>query len=155
MKVKEKELFRIGEIAKRAGVTARTIRYYEELGLIDTPIRKGASHRLYTLKDLNALKRIKQLKNYGLTLSEIKEISDLAATDPTGQKGKAKLIASYIKKRQEALEKKNKLEEYIKELEWHIEQLRNVKNFNACPGTECAECEFVNICEFADINPGN
>ena len=107
MKVKEKELFRIGEIAKRAGVTARTIRYYEELGLIDTPIRKGASHRLYTLKDLNALKRIKQLKNYGLTLSEIKEISDLAATDPTGQKGKAKLIASYIKKRQEALEKKN------------------------------------------------
>ncbi len=150
MGVKEKELFRIGEMAKRADVTVRTIRYYEELGLIAPSLRRDSSHRLYTGNDLNSLKRIKQLKNYGLTLNEIKDIFDLAANDPAGQKSKMKLITSYVKKRLEALERKKKLDAYIEELEWHIEQLKHVKNFNACPGTECSDCEFVKFCNFAD-----
>ncbi len=150
--IKAGEFFRIGELAKLAGVTVRTVRYYEELGLLETSKREGGSHRKYSVDDLVHLKRIKQLKSYGLTLSEIKEIIDLSREDPTGQKSRLKLIASYRKKLDEAIGKKQRLEEYIKELEWHIEQLKKVKNFNACPGSECKNCEYREFCEFADMD---
>ena len=54
--------YRIGEIAEKAGVTARTIRYYEELGLLATPARRESEHRRYAEKDLIYLRRIQQLK---------------------------------------------------------------------------------------------
>ncbi len=149
--IKSGEFLRIGEIAKMAGVTVRTVRYYEELGLLSPHERKGSSHRKYTMSDLILLKRIKQLKSYGLTLSEIKEIIDLSREDPTGQKSRLRLIASYREKLDEAIRRKEKIELYIKELEWHIEQLKSVKNFNACPGSECETCEYRDFCEFARI----
>ncbi len=153
--IKSGEVLRIGEIAKIAGVTVRTVRYYEELGLLNPPQREGSSHRKYTMSDLVLLKRIKQLKSYGLTLSEIKEIIDLSREDPTGQKSRLRLISSYREKLDEAIRRKEKIELYIKELEWHIEQLKKVKNFNACPGSECETCEYRNFCEFARITDEN
>lgn len=142
--------FRIGELAEKAGVTIRTVRYYEELGLLKSRDRKAAGHRRYGKRDLVALKRIKELKDYGLSLGDIIEIAKLARTDPTGNSSRLKLIARYREKLEEAEERKRKIESYIDELEWHIEQLENVENFQSCPGEECERCKFKGICSFAE-----
>ena len=147
-----KPVYRIGDIARISGITARTIRYYEELGLLREPVRKDSSQRLYSREDLIHIKRILQLKSYGLTLSEIKEIITRSREDPSGQKSRLRLLMDYRKKLREAEEKKRKIEEYMKELQWHIEQLENVENFNACPGEECARCEYAGFCEFVNGN---
>ena len=142
--------FRIGELSKIAGITVRTIRYYEELGLLRDQKRTESKHRRYSERDLVYIKRIQQLKSYGLTLNEIIEIFELSKTDTTGEKRRAKLILRYKQKLAEALEKKGKIEEYIQEISWHIDQLERVKNFQACPGEECRTCKYKQICRFAE-----
>ncbi len=149
---KDDKFLRIGELAEMAGVTGRTIRYYEELGLLKAPERRDTEHRRYAQKDLLYLRRIQQLKSYGLTLSEIKEIIDLAQVDPSGEKRRLKLLTRYSEKWREAMERKRRLDEYIKELEWHIDQLEKVGNFQACPGEECKKCKYTGICKFANLN---
>ena len=45
-------MIRIGEVAERTGVTTRTIRYYEEIGLLASPERRKGEHRLYDDADV-------------------------------------------------------------------------------------------------------
>jgi len=65
--------FRIGEVAERVGVTTRTIRYYEELGLLATPAgRDKGSHRIYREADVTRLQELIRLRTLlGLTLEEL------------------------------------------------------------------------------------
>ncbi len=67
---------RIGEIAKLLDTTPRTIRYYEEVGLLpEAPSRQSGAHRLYTHGDLERLREIMRLKDLlGLTLEELKTL---------------------------------------------------------------------------------
>lgn len=62
----------IGEVAKLLGVTTKTIRYYEGIGLLDEPGRTEAGYRLYDAQDLLRLYRIKQLQELGLSLERIR-----------------------------------------------------------------------------------
>jgi DNA-binding transcriptional MerR regulator len=142
-------MYRIGDLAGKANVTVRTIRYYEELGLLDAPDREGSEQRRYTEKDLIYLKRIIQLKSYGLTLSEIAEIIELGKTDPSGEKRRVKLLQHYREKTSDAITKREKLELYIDDLRWHIQQLEEVDDFQGCPGPACADCKFLEKCRFA------
>jgi DNA-binding transcriptional MerR regulator len=64
----------IGDAAKQVGMTAKTIRYYEGLGLLSEPDRTESGYRLYSDKDLERLSFIKGGKALGLSLSEIKDI---------------------------------------------------------------------------------
>ncbi len=70
-----KEL-RIGEVAKRAGTTPRTIRYYEEIGLLPTAGgREPGAHRTYAEDDVERLTEVLRLKGLlGLTLGELKQL---------------------------------------------------------------------------------
>jgi DNA-binding transcriptional MerR regulator len=70
--------FRIGTVAQRLGVTTRTIRYYEELGLLgsDTARSKGA-HRLYGEADIAHLQQVLRLRDLlGLTLESIVDLAE-------------------------------------------------------------------------------
>jgi DNA-binding transcriptional MerR regulator len=72
---------RIGEVAERTGVTPRTIRYYEERGLLghDDQRPKGG-HRLYTEGDVTRLAELIRLRDLlGLTLEELTGISEAEA----------------------------------------------------------------------------
>jgi DNA-binding transcriptional MerR regulator len=74
----EENAYRIGEVAERVGVTTRTIRYYEELGLLgcDTGRPKGA-HRLYSDADISRLQELIRLRDLlGLTLEELIELAE-------------------------------------------------------------------------------
>lgn len=69
--------FYIGEVAGRAGVNPRTIRYYEGLGLLDAPPRTQGRYRLYPPEAVERLGFIKKAQALGLTLEEIREIIGL------------------------------------------------------------------------------
>lgn len=68
----------VGEIAGQAGVTPKTVRYYEEIGLLP-PARRGTNtYRYFDLDDLNRLLFIQRSKALGLTLDEIRELVTIA-----------------------------------------------------------------------------
>ena len=67
----------IGEVAERTGVTQRTLRFYEEKGLLRPPTRMDGGFRLYSEDDVTRVEHIRQLQNLlGVTLAEIKEMVD-------------------------------------------------------------------------------
>ena len=69
--------YRIGELAARVGLTERTIRYYEERGLLDSVKRLDGGTRVYTDDDAQRLRFIQKLKVLGLTLQEMTELEEL------------------------------------------------------------------------------
>ncbi|MFA6467466.1 MAG: MerR family transcriptional regulator [Bacteroidota bacterium] len=73
-------MYKIGEIAKQAGVTPRTLRYYEQRGLITPSQVSTAGYRYYDDDTLAILTRIRNLKHVGLTLEEIKDVIGLYFT---------------------------------------------------------------------------
>ena len=70
--------YRIGDVAERVGVTTRTIRYYEELGLLGTAsVRTKGAHRLYTEADIARLEELIRLRDLlGLTLEELVALAE-------------------------------------------------------------------------------
>jgi len=70
--------FRIGEVAERVGITSRTIRYYEELGLLGLPSeRSRGAHRLYTEADVTRLTELVRLRDLlGLSLEALAALAD-------------------------------------------------------------------------------
>jgi len=73
MVVIESSLLKIGELSALSGVPVKTIRYYEELGLIAVIDRTEGQFRLFHADVINRLKFIKQLQRLGLSLREIGE----------------------------------------------------------------------------------
>lgn len=68
--------YRIGEIGKLLDLSTRTIRYYEEIGLLNTVKRIEGGRRIYTDDDLRRLRFIKKLKLLGLSLGEMAELEN-------------------------------------------------------------------------------
>ncbi len=72
---KTSAFLQIGEAADATGLTQRTLRFYEEKGLLSPPTRLDGGFRLYSPEDLERVERIKQLKDLlGFSLAEIKEM---------------------------------------------------------------------------------
>jgi MerR family transcriptional regulator, repressor of the yfmOP operon len=66
---------RIGEIAELSGVTPRTIRYYEELGLLPRGDRAQGKHRIYTENDVERLREVTRLRDLlGLSLDDLRSM---------------------------------------------------------------------------------
>src|SRR4051795_6829078 len=87
-----REELRIGDVAREVGTTTRTIRYYEEIGLLPhAEGREAGAHRLYTRGDVDRLRDVLQLKDLlGVSLDELKtlvEAEDARAALPAGGEG--------------------------------------------------------------------
>lgn len=65
---------RIGTVAQQSGVPVKTIRYYEQIGLLPEPARSPAAYRDYTPEVLTLLRFIRASQTAGLSLGEIREI---------------------------------------------------------------------------------
>jgi len=77
-------LWRIDQVAARTGLTKRTLRYYEEIGLLEPSTRTEGGYRLYREADIEHLERIKRLRDLlGFSLAEIREIAE--AEEQRGQ----------------------------------------------------------------------
>lgn len=74
-------VFRTGELANKAGVNKETIRFYEKKGLLFDPNRTDSGYRQYSQEDVERLVFIKNAKELGFALSEIKELLAIADGD--------------------------------------------------------------------------
>lgn len=77
----------IGEIAERSGLSIRTIRHYDQAGLVVPSARSEGGFRLYTEPDLDRLLVVKRMKPLGFTLEEMRDLLDILdalAVTPTG-----------------------------------------------------------------------
>ncbi|HBV88578.1 MerR family DNA-binding transcriptional regulator [Desulfosporosinus sp.] len=83
----------ISELADELGVTARTIRYYEEVGLIEPIRHEDIAQRLYGARERGRLKLILRGKRLGFSLTQIKEMIDLYNADPTEREQLQRTIA--------------------------------------------------------------
>jgi DNA-binding transcriptional MerR regulator len=71
------ERMQIGEVAERTGLSVRTIRFYEESGLMAPSARSQGGFRLYTDSDVARLQQIRRLKPLEFTLEEMREVLGL------------------------------------------------------------------------------
>jgi MerR family transcriptional regulator, repressor of the yfmOP operon len=84
--------YRIGELAAKVGLTERTIRYYEERGLLESVKRLDGGQRVYTDDDVRRLKFIQKLKVLGLSLAEMQELDTLYGRHHTNARVLPRLI---------------------------------------------------------------
>jgi MerR family transcriptional regulator, repressor of the yfmOP operon len=73
---KHEQPVQIGKLAKELGITTRTIRYYEEIGLMGQSERLGGGTRTYGKDDILRLKFILKLKELGISLKEMQELAE-------------------------------------------------------------------------------
>lgn len=92
MKINGLRYYKIGELANLVEMSPRTIRYYEEIGLLNSVKRIEGSKRVYTDKDYQRLKFIMRLKHLGLTLSEMLELEDIYQIHQTNRKVLPRLL---------------------------------------------------------------
>lgn len=140
--------YRIGDLAKLAKVTIRTIRYYESIGLIEPSRKSTGGQRYYDDRTVVVLKRIIELKNLNFSLNEIKFIINMSRDDKDGSKRRNQLLHQYRNKLSLAVDKKLALESRIDSLSWHIRQLESGIDFRQCPGLDCKNCIFRDKCIF-------
>lgn len=69
--------YQIGEVAERVELSLRTVRYYEEVGLIEPSDRTPGGFRLYTDDDVARLELIKRMKPLGFSLEEMRDLLEL------------------------------------------------------------------------------
>ncbi len=105
--------YRIGELAEKAGVTPRTLRYYEDLGLLEPTERKASGFRYYGEEALARLQKIDAFKRLGLSLEEIAELIPHYNADPSGLTGKRATLAM--------------LEKHLKETEAQLASLQTFR----------------------------
>ena len=123
--MKDQDVYTTGEIAKMAGVTTRTIRYYDNKGILSPSSHNSSGHRLYTESDFIKLKRILALKYLGLSLEEVKntesqsfEKEDIISSLRL-QKNIMKNKINYMKTVLHALESAEKSIEDEVDLDWN------------------------------------
>ncbi|MGN7191019.1 MULTISPECIES: MerR family transcriptional regulator [unclassified Curtobacterium] len=90
----------IGELAERAGMSLRTIRHYDEVGLLVPSARTSGGFRVYTAQDLERLLVIRRMKPLGFTLDEMREllrvVDALATAGPAEERALAARLDEYL-----------------------------------------------------------
>jgi DNA-binding transcriptional MerR regulator len=86
------ELMQIGQVAERTGLSLRTIRWYEEEGLVVPTARTDGGFRLYSADDVARLEVIKRMKPLGFALEEMRELLTLLADLDGGTGDRERLV---------------------------------------------------------------
>lgn len=123
-------IYTISNLAEEFDVSTRTIRYYEELGLIH-PKRTDGGQRMYTRKDRARLRLILRGKRFGFSLEEISEMILLFDDDRTGERQLEVTIEYGLRKIKEVEEKIQDMLSLKQEMEGLVEdfqrRLSNIK----------------------------
>lgn len=134
--VGDDEYVRIGDMAKKFGVTLRTLRFYEDKGLLN-PRREGST-RLYTRRDSARLKLILFGRKVGFSLRDVKQMIDLY--DPAGTNAKQlRLTIDKSEKQLGRLQKqRQQIDEAIGELTSHLSVVRQLLAERTTPQASAA-----------------
>jgi DNA-binding transcriptional MerR regulator len=109
--------YTVGELAAELGVTTRTLRFYEEAGIV-TPARTGSgSARAYGSRDRARLVLALRGKRFGMSLAEIREIVDMYDAEP-GESGQIRrLLASLERVREDLTARREELDRTLGEVD--------------------------------------
>ncbi|XID74964.1 Cu(I)-responsive transcriptional regulator [Alkanindiges sp. WGS2144] len=118
----------IGQAAKLSGISAKMIRYYEEIGLIEPAHRSAAGYRLYSAQDLKTLQFLKHARELGFSSEQMKELVGLWKNTNRHSAEVKTLALGHIA----ALKQK------ISRLQDMVDMLQ--ASANACSGDEQADC---------------
>ncbi|OKB68192.1 Cu(I)-responsive transcriptional regulator [Serratia marcescens] len=122
----------ISDVAKKTGLTSKTIRFYEEKALITAPIRSDNGYRHYSAKHVEELTLLRQARQVGFNLDECRELVALF-NDPARHSADVKA---------RTLQKVAEIEKHISELGEMRQRLLTLAE--QCPGDEGAECPIIN-----------
>ncbi|MGL1811450.1 UNVERIFIED_CONTAM: Cu(I)-responsive transcriptional regulator [Serratia marcescens] len=122
----------ISDVAKKTGLTSKTIRFYEEKALITAPIRSDNGYRHYSAKHVEELTLLRQARQVGFNLDECRE-----------------LVALFNDPARHSADVKARTLQKVAEIEKHISELGNMRQrlltlAEQCPGDEGAECPIIN-----------
>lgn len=111
---------RIGDVARLVGTTPRTIRYYEEIGLLpEAPARPSGRHRLYTHAEVERLREVMRLKHLlGVSLEELKTLL-------TAEEARAEVRAQLQREDVEPARRRELLDESLGHIERQLELVRH------------------------------
>jgi Cu(I)-responsive transcriptional regulator len=125
----------IGEAAKRGGVSAKMIRHYESIGLINAAKRTDSGYRLYSQNDVHMLRFIRQARNLGFSIVQIKELLSLWKNQRRTSRRVKELATSHI----------NELDERIRELQAIKHTLEHLAQH--CHGDDRPDCPILESLE--------
>jgi DNA-binding transcriptional MerR regulator len=142
------KLHKIGEVSRITGFPVKTLRYYEERGLVEPAGRSEAGYRLYGEEEVARLEFIKKAKLLGLTLGEITELVELAAA---GGRGKIIPHLEHVLENhlEETERKMDELDTFRKSLLYYREKL-----FETDPLENCGCDDGVSFCGCLDAVTG-
>ncbi|GEJ57431.1 MerR family transcriptional regulator [Anaeromyxobacter diazotrophicus] len=129
--------FSSGDLARATGNTVRTIRFYEEQGLLRPAEVSEGGHRRYTAQDLEKLRLIADLRELGLPLSEIRAVLDLRAGCATAAEFAARfehVLVSHIEQAQRRLDRLRRVKREL------TEALNAIQTRLTCQDTERCPC---------------
>lgn len=126
----------VGEVAKKAGVSVRTVRYYEELGLLQPAVRTSGGTRLYGDAEVVRLRFVRRLKALGLDLDEIRAALGTGQTLDNREAKVARTLEVLRLEQRRAEEQLAALALLKAEVE---HALANVEGCVSCTATACPE----------------
>jgi len=136
-----KQLYKIGQVSKKARVTLRTIRYYEELGLIEPVVRTKGGFRLYTEESIERLGFIQGLKLLDFPLSKIREMFKIRQMAQSGNEASHRIIRILESQQREAIKRKGQYERMLQEIQATMELVAQCYGCETKPSYEaCRSC---------------
>jgi MerR family transcriptional regulator, thiopeptide resistance regulator len=114
------EALKVGELARRTGLTVRTLHHYDEIGLLKPSLHTEAGYRLYTRCDVARLQQVLSLRQLGFALEEIRDCLDRPGFAPL------EVIRRHVTRLREQIELQRKLCERLEALAEHFRAAEEV-----------------------------
>src|SRR6516225_4310328 len=108
------EALKVGELARRTGLTIRTLHHYDEIGLLKPSLHTAAGHRLYTAADVARLQQVLSLRQLGFSLEQVRDCLDRPGFLPL------EVIRLHVARLREQIELQRKLCEGLEALAEHF-----------------------------------
>lgn len=132
---------RISDLARSAGVTTKTVRFYEKAGLLDEPGRTASGYRDYPAEAVARLRFIRAAQSAGLTLAEIHDVLEVRDSGQAPCRNVTALLKAHL----------DQVEQRINELEHARTTLRDLHTRAAA--TDPAKCHADRVCSILDTAP--
>ncbi len=118
----------IGTIAKRSGLPAKTIRYYESIGLIPPALRSNGNYRTYSDRDLQILRFVQRARGLGFSVKDV-----------------GTLLALWQDRRRASAEVRRLAEDHVAEIDQKLDELNSMRRtlldlIERCHGDERPDC---------------
>ncbi|AZN71512.1 MerR family transcriptional regulator [Georhizobium profundi] len=114
-------MFSIGDLSRRTGVKVPTIRYYEQMGLLDLPDRSEGNQRRYGREGLERLSFIRHARDLGFNIEAIRELIELSCDPEKPCRDADRIVAEQLNAVRQKIARLSKLERELDRMANHCE----------------------------------